>query len=115
MTDKREERAARFAAEHRAVLERLRSIDYASLERRVLAAAGAGKDPHVEAASELFQIDTAVVTAEQRKAGKAINFGILYNVRRVCEGDFEGIARLVDESYSTYTGRTPRKPKAQHV
>jgi DNA polymerase-1 len=66
------------------------SCDYSQVELRLLAHyAGhgplvesflAGEDIHRRTAGEIFGVMPALVTAEQRRAAKAINFGIIYGM-----------------------------------
>jgi len=66
----------------------LLSADYSQIELRLmahfshdeglLAAFAAGEDVHRATAAEVFQIPLEDVDAEQRRAAKAINFGLIY-------------------------------------
>ncbi len=66
------------------------SCDYSQIELRLLAhycetgplveSFRAGEDIHRRTASEIFGVMPALVTAEQRRAAKAINFGIVYGM-----------------------------------
>ncbi|AGF48397.1 DNA polymerase I [Candidatus Kinetoplastibacterium oncopeltii TCC290E] len=68
----------------------LMSADYSQIELRVMAhvsddsnlktAFSEGKDIHSVTASEIFNIDVSNITQEQRRAAKAINFGLLYGM-----------------------------------
>ena len=70
--------------------QRLISADYSQIELRVLAHVTADEtlisafrnreDVHVRTAAEVFHVDPARVSAEQRRAAKVINFGILYGM-----------------------------------
>lgn len=72
--------------------------DYSQIELRILAhmsedsvlidAFKRGEDIHRRTAAEVFEVDAAEVTPEQRDAAKAINFGLLYGM---------GARRLADE------------------
>jgi len=69
---------------------RFLSADYSQIELRVLAhfcgdgplveAFAAGQDIHRRTAAEVFGVALDEVTAEQRRAAKAINFGIVYGM-----------------------------------
>ncbi|MFS1426295.1 DNA polymerase [Vibrio splendidus] len=69
---------------------RILSCDYSQIELRVLAelsqdqklieAFNKGKDIHRSTASEVFSIPENLVSDEQRRAAKAINFGIIYGM-----------------------------------
>ena len=64
--------------------------DYSQIELRLLAhfsgckelieAYGAGKDIHALTASQVFGVPLDKVTPEQRRAAKAVNFGIIYGI-----------------------------------
>lgn len=110
MIDKREDRTARLVAQYPEAIQRLMTVDYADLERRVLAAAGNGADPHVESASIIYGVPTDQVTKEQRRAGCAVNYGILYNMRH--DGDKTHLACMLAV---TVTGRKPTQPEMQNV
>jgi len=70
--------------------QRLISADYSQIELRVLAHVTADatliaafrnrEDIHVRTAAEVFHVDPGLVSAEQRRAAKVINFGILYGM-----------------------------------
>lgn len=72
--------------------------DYSQIELRILAhmsgdpvlidAFVQGEDIHRRTAAEIFGVETDAVTAEQRDAAKAINFGLIYGM---------GARRLADE------------------
>jgi len=95
------------------------SADYSQIELRVMAhvsgdthlqqAFAQGKDIHRTTASEVFGVPMDAVSAEQRRAAKAINFGLIYGM-----GDFGlasslGITRdaarlYIDRYFSRYPG-----------
>ncbi len=66
------------------------SLDYSQVELRLLALASGDpvlldsfaqdQDVHRRTASEIFDIDPAAVTKDQRNAAKTINFGLLYGM-----------------------------------
>lgn len=66
------------------------SADYSQIELRVLAhfcgegplveAFRAGEDIHRRTAAEIFGVAPALVSGEQRRAAKAINFGLIYGM-----------------------------------
>jgi DNA polymerase-1 len=70
--------------------QRLISADYSQIELRVLAHISADEtlvsafrnreDVHVRTAAEVFHVDPASVSADQRRVAKVINFGILYGM-----------------------------------
>jgi len=53
-------------------------LAYLSGDPTLLAAFKAGKDVHRETAALIFGVSEAAVTAEQRRVGKTINFGVIY-------------------------------------
>jgi DNA polymerase-1 len=65
-------------------------VDYSQVELRILAhfcgegplveAFRAGEDIHRRTAAEVFRVMPALVSADQRRAAKAINFGIVYGM-----------------------------------
>jgi len=69
---------------------RFLSIDYSQVELRILAhfcgdgplveAFRKGEDIHRRTAAEIFGVMAPLVTADQRRAAKAINFGIVYGM-----------------------------------
>jgi DNA polymerase-1 len=66
------------------------SADYSQIELRLVAilandrpfidAFNSGADIHTRTASEVWEIDESQVTKDQRRAAKAINFGIMYGM-----------------------------------
>ncbi len=69
---------------------RLIAADYSQIELRLMAvlsndeafvrAFTEGADIHTRTAAEVWEVDEAQVTKEQRRAAKAINFGIMYGM-----------------------------------
>ncbi len=69
---------------------RLVSADYSQIELRVLAhlsgdpqllaAFQRGDDVHADTAAQVFSVDRAAVTPDQRRMAKVVNFGILYGL-----------------------------------
>ena len=66
------------------------AADYSQIELRIMAhlssdpgllrAFEEGRDVHTATASEVFEVDLASVSAEQRRKAKAINFGLIYGM-----------------------------------
>jgi len=66
------------------------SADYSQIELRIMAhlsqdkgllkAFAAGEDVHRHTASEVFGVESAAVTSEQRRYAKVINFGLIYGM-----------------------------------
>ena len=69
---------------------KLVAADYSQIELRIMAhlsedpsllrAFAAGEDIHRATASEVFGVETAAVTIDQRRSAKAINFGLIYGM-----------------------------------
>lgn len=98
---------------------RLLSADYSQIELRVLAhycAEGplvesflAGQDIHRRTASEVFGVALGFVSGEQRRAAKAINFGIVYGMGAFRLAGELGIARAKAQAYiEGYFARYPQ-------
>jgi DNA polymerase I len=78
------------------------SADYSQIELRILAhlskdpvlmkAFAEGIDVHTQTAAEVFGVELTLVTAEQRRVAKAVNYGLAYG-----QSDF-GLARALDIS-----------------
>ena len=66
------------------------AADYSQIELRIMAhlsgdegllrAFAEGRDVHEATAAEMFGVDPAAVTGDQRRAAKAINFGLMYGM-----------------------------------
>ena len=100
------------------------SADYSQIELRVMAhvsndvnlqkAFAAGEDIHRATASEVFGVPLAEVTSEQRRAAKAINFGLIYGMGAFGLASNLGITRDAAQSYiDRYFSRYPGV--AQHM
>jgi DNA polymerase-1 len=94
------------------------SADYSQIELRVMAhvsndsgllkAFAAGEDIHKATASEVFGIPLAEVTNDQRRAAKAINFGLIYGMGAFGLATNLGITRDAAQSYiDRYFARYP--------
>lgn len=95
------------------------SADYSQIELRVMAhissdenlqkAFVAGKDIHRATASEVFGVTLDEVTSEQRRAAKAINFGLIYGMGVFGLAANLGISRDAAKAYiDRYFTRYPR-------
>ena len=95
------------------------SADYSQVELRVLAhfcgdgplaeSFSNGEDIHRRTASEVWQVPIDEVTAEQRSAAKAINFGLLYGMSAFRLGRNLAISREQAQQYmDDYFGRMPQ-------
>ncbi|MEQ4618746.1 MAG: DNA polymerase I [Corticimicrobacter sp.] len=88
---------------------RIVSADYSQIELRVMAhvsddenlqkAFAAGADIHRATASEVFGVEMNAVTSEQRRAAKAINFGLIYGMGAFGLASNLGITRDAAQSY----------------
>ena len=58
----------------------LRLLAHISGDEGLIAAFNSGEDIHTSTAAEVFGVDKASVTREQRSAAKAVNFGIVYGI-----------------------------------
>jgi len=95
------------------------SADYSQIELRILAhfsedpafldAFHSGQDIHQRTAAEVFGLDTAAVTAEQRRIAKAINFGLVFGQSDFGLGQVLRIPRAqarayIDSYFRRYAG-----------
>jgi DNA polymerase I len=86
-TDRGREIRRAFVADEGHVLL---AADYSQIELRIMAhlsgdpalvdAYQTGKDIHALTASQIFDVDLDEVTADQRRAGKTVNFGVMYGM-----------------------------------
>ncbi|SHI26359.1 DNA polymerase I [Pollutimonas bauzanensis] len=94
------------------------SADYSQIELRVMAhvsddenlrsAFAQGEDIHRATASEVFGVALADVSAEQRRAAKAINFGLIYGMGEFGLASSLGITRDAAKAYiNRYFARYP--------
>jgi DNA polymerase I len=97
----------------------LLSIDYSQIELRLMAhfsgdekllgAFRAGQDIHRATAAEVFGVDLEAVSSEQRRAAKAINFGLIYGIsafglaRNIGVGRNEA-AEIIERFFTRYPG-----------
>jgi DNA polymerase-1 len=96
----------------------LLAADYSQIELRIMAhlsrdeslqqAFVAEGDIHRATAAEVFSVEPAVVTADQRRAAKAINFGLIYGMSAFGLARQLGIERHAAQEYvGRYFGRYP--------
>jgi DNA polymerase-1 len=96
----------------------LLSADYSQIELRIMAhvsddanlqsAFAAGEDIHRATAAEVFGTALADVTSEQRRAAKAINFGLIYGMSVFGLASNLGITRDAAQAYiDRYFARYP--------
>jgi DNA polymerase-1 len=101
---------------------RFLSIDYSQVELRILAhfckegplveAFRNGEDIHRRTAAEVFGVMAPLVTTDQRRAAKAINFGIVYGMSAFRLGRELRISRARAQDYmDQYFGRYPQVAK----
>ncbi len=97
----------------------LLSSDYSQVELRIFAclsnatnlidAFNKGQDIHTKTASDIFHISLDQVTKAQRRAAKAVNFGILYGISSFglsedLNIDFKQAKEFIDNYLDTYPG-----------
>jgi DNA polymerase I len=85
------------------------SADYSQIELRIMAhlsqdkgllrAFAAGEDVHRHTASEIFGVESAAVTSEQRRYAKVINFGLIYGMSAFGLASQLGIERSAAQQY----------------
>jgi DNA polymerase-1 len=96
----------------------LLAADYSQIELRIMAhlsgdeglrrAFGEEGDIHRATAAEVFGVEPAAVTADQRRAAKAINFGLIYGMSAFGLARQLGIERQAAQEYvGRYFGRYP--------
>jgi DNA polymerase-1 len=96
----------------------LLAADYSQIELRIMAhlssdegllrAFGDGADIHRATAAEVFGVAPEVVTADQRRSAKAINFGLIYGMSSFGLARQLGIARGAAQEYiDLYFSRYP--------
>jgi DNA polymerase-1 len=95
------------------------AADYSQIELRIMAhlsddpgllsAFRTGADVHRATAAEVFGVDLAAVSAEQRRSAKAINFGLIYGMSPFGLAQQLGIERSAARDYvERYFARYPR-------
>ncbi len=85
------------------------SADYSQIELRIMAhlsqdagllrAFAAGEDVHRHTAAEVFGVESAAVTSEQRRYAKVINFGLIYGMSAFGLAAQLGIERSAAQQY----------------
>ncbi|MDN5869448.1 MAG: DNA polymerase I [Nitrococcus sp.] len=108
---------------------RLLSADYSQVELRIMAhfsgdeglrrAFAAGEDIHRATAAEVFGAEPAQVTSDQRRAAKAINFGLIYGMSAYGLARQLGIERAaaqhyVDRYFERYPGVKAFMERTRH-
>jgi DNA polymerase-1 len=97
---------------------RLVAADYSQIELRIIASVAKdqamidaftrGEDIHARTAANINGIELSEVTPQQRRAAKAVNFGIIYGLGSVGLAQSEGITRaeakvFIEKYFSIYT------------
>lgn len=95
------------------------AVDYSQIELRImahlsgdsglLAAFNDNQDIHAATAAEVFDIEFAAVTSQQRRAAKAINFGLMYGMSayglgRQLEIGREQAGAYIDKFFERFAG-----------
>ncbi len=107
-------RSAFIAPAHRRIV----SADYSQIELRIMAhlsddprlleAFAQGEDVHRATAAEVFGLTPIEVTGEQRRAAKAINFGLIYGMSAFGLAKQIGVDRSAAQAYmDRYFARYP--------
>ena len=107
-------RSAFIASENRRIV----SADYSQIELRIMAhlsddprlleAFAAGEDVHRATAGEVFGLTPIEVSSEQRRAAKAINFGLIYGMSAFGLAKQIGVDRTAAQAYmDRYFARYP--------
>ncbi|GAB6041770.1 DNA polymerase I [Endothiovibrio diazotrophicus] len=88
---------------------KLVAADYSQIELRIMAhlsddagllrAFAAGLDIHAATAAEVFNVATEAVTKEQRRAAKAVNFGLIYGMSAFGLAKQLGVERGTAQQY----------------
>jgi DNA polymerase-1 len=87
----------------------LRIMAHLSSDAGLLAAFSAGEDVHRATAAEVFGVEPAAVSGDQRRSAKAINFGLIYGMSAFGLARQLGIARgaaqeYIDRYFERYPG-----------
>jgi DNA polymerase-1 len=87
----------------------LRIMAHLSSDAGLLAAFSAGEDVHRATAAEVFGVEPATVSSDQRRSAKAINFGLIYGMSAFGLARQLGIARgaaqeYIDRYFERYPG-----------
>ncbi len=86
----------------------LRIMAHLSQDERLCEAFGQGEDIHRATAAEVFGLELNAVESEQRRAAKAINFGLIYGMSAFGLAKQLGITRTEAQQYvSLYFERYP--------
>jgi DNA polymerase-1 len=98
---------------------KIMAADYSQIELRIVASLADDKkmlkafrqkeDIHTQTAAEIFGEDEKKVTAEQRRAAKVVNFGVIYGLgpRGLAQGtglSYEEAANFIDKYFEVFEG-----------
>ena len=96
----------------RTIQVELRIMAHLSQDKGLLRAFSGGEDVHRHTAAEIFAIDAATVTSEQRRYAKVINFGLIYGMSAFGLAQNLDIERSAAQSYmEKYFARYPSVAK----
>lgn len=89
----------------------LRVLAHFSQDRELIAAFEQGVDIHTAVASQVFGVDHEVVSSEQRRMAKAVNFGVIYGqspfgLAAALGIDKKEAAAFIDGYFAKYSGVT---------
>jgi DNA polymerase-1 len=86
----------------------LRLMAHLSQDATLLAAFQSKQDVHAATASEVFAVPLTEVSSEQRRAAKAVNFGLIYGMSAFGLAKQLGVERKIAQHYiDTYFARYP--------
>ena len=77
----------------------LRIMAHLSQDKGLLSAFAAGEDVHRHTAAEIFGVESAAVSSEQRRYAKVINFGLIYGMSAFGLASQLGIERGAAQQY----------------
>jgi DNA polymerase-1 len=95
------------------------AADYSQIELRIVASLADDKkmlkafrqneDIHTQTAAEIFGVEEKEVTADQRRAAKVVNFGVIYGLgpRGLAQGtglSYEEAANFIDKYFEVFDG-----------
>jgi len=87
----------------------LRILAHITGDKRLVKAFKDGEDIHARTAAEVYGVDIADVTSEQRRAAKTANFAVIYGVTayglsQQSELDLQGAKSFIDTYFERYPG-----------
>jgi len=98
----------------------LRIMAHLSGDARLLEAFAAGEDVHRATAAEVFGVDTAEVSSEQRRYAKTINFGLIYGMSahglaKSLEIERSAAQSWIDRYFARYPGVAAYMEATRHA